>query len=116
MLKVSWNSLSLMNGKTANNYRFTFSQECDDYKSQVRRTTTVGSLSVISTPYELSAEACKPTTGLIVGGAVTKKGEFPHMAALGFNGIDGAQFFCGGSLISDRFVLTAAHCKVTKSV
>lgn len=50
---------------------------------------------------------------MIVGGQVANPGEFPHMAALGypdFNG--GLAFKCAGSLISDLYVLSAAHCAV----
>lgn len=42
----------------------------------------------------------------IVGGQNAVPGEWPWIAAL-FNG--GRQF-CGGSLIDDRHILTAAHC------
>ena len=46
---------------------------------------------------------------LIVGGENAKAGEFPHMAALGYNEKDNEEpeFKCGGSLISDEYVITA---------
>lgn len=46
---------------------------------------------------------------LIVGGTEADEGEFPHMALLGRND---ETWFCAGSLISENFVLTAAHCVV----
>lgn len=45
----------------------------------------------------------------IVGGRVSDKGAWPWMAALLR---DNDEQFCGGSLITDLHVLTAAHCVV----
>jgi len=42
----------------------------------------------------------------IVGGNNTKPLEFPWMVGLSFN----ATWFCGGSLVSEKHILTAAHC------
>ncbi|CAG9864420.1 unnamed protein product [Phyllotreta striolata] len=51
-------------------------------------------------------------TPLVIGGANAKSDEFPHMAALGFDdpGSMELSWRCGASLISDSFLLTAAHC------
>ncbi|KAL0111200.1 hypothetical protein PUN28_012836 [Cardiocondyla obscurior] len=54
------------------------------------------------------------TKKLIVGGKAAEAKEFPHMAAIGFDTPDGNIVWpCGGSLISKKIVLTAAHCMWT---
>lgn len=88
--------------------------ECQEYKDLVALTTHFGSLPLWqkNTGTNILKEyQCNPFVGLIVGGEKTQVGEFPHMAAVGFrteNGLN--KFNCGGSLISEKFVLTVAHC------
>jgi len=45
----------------------------------------------------------------ITGGNEATPHEYPWMAALFFE-MNGQRYFCGGTLISDEWVLTAAHC------
>lgn len=47
-------------------------------------------------------------SGLIVGGKATEINEWPWLASL-FKS-ESKEFFCGGSIVSERHVLTAAHC------
>ncbi|KAJ8703807.1 hypothetical protein PYW07_013101 [Mythimna separata] len=49
----------------------------------------------------------------VAGGLDAVKGQYPHMALLGYGDESSADWLCGGTLISHRFVLTAAHCKST---
>ena len=44
--------------------------------------------------------------GKIVGGSVIDIKEAPFQAAL----LVGGRLVCGGSIISSRFIMTAAHC------
>lgn len=43
---------------------------------------------------------------LIIGGNEAKDGQFPYMVSLRLYG----SHMCGGSIISDHWILTAAHC------
>lgn len=42
----------------------------------------------------------------IVGGQETEVNQYPWMALLTYSN----RFYCGASLINDRYVMTAAHC------
>jgi hypothetical protein len=49
-------------------------------------------------------------SGLITGGRTASRGQFPWLVAFFYND----KFICGGSLISKKLVVTAAHCILEK--
>ncbi|KAK7072516.1 putative peptidase S1 [Halocaridina rubra] len=48
----------------------------------------------------------------ILGGEETPLGAYPWMAVFGYKeiGFDNIEYLCAGSVINDRYILTAAHC------
>ncbi|KAF5276222.1 hypothetical protein FQR65_LT04027 [Abscondita terminalis] len=46
----------------------------------------------------------------VIGGERASAEEFPHMAVLGYGDENAILWLCGGSLISEDYILTAAHC------
>jgi len=99
---------------------------CGQTQPSVTRTRTMYAIfstdfSVTSTGFtctvRVASAGCrcgiKNRRARVVGGQNANSGEYPWMAGLVSPG--GTRTFCGGSLINDRYVLTAAHCTARRT-
>ncbi|XP_063907519.1 serine protease snake-like isoform X2 [Zophobas morio] len=85
-------------------------RKCEEYSQYVYEILVPPTGLVGQKPVK-KYECGHQVTKLIVGGDPAGRKEFPHMAAIGYNSSDeGMQWLCGGSILSSRYVLTAAHC------
>ncbi|XP_037028237.1 serine protease snake-like isoform X4 [Bradysia coprophila] len=91
-------------------------QKCEEYSKLATHSGSFTSLSILTSTQEVNIPTCTYPTGLIVGGEVAKTGEFPHMAVIGWTSNGEVDWKCGGSLISEYFVLTAAHCSAVVGI
>lgn len=62
----------------------------------------------------LDHHICGPITQKkLLGGNKTSVLEYPWMALIAYDVGRGSEFRCGGTIISERYILTAAHCVTT---
>ncbi|KAL7010714.1 hypothetical protein ACKWTF_016849 [Chironomus riparius] len=91
--------------------------KCKEYSKYVYVNEGSPIMSASSSQYNLVSKCGIVETPLIVGGQRVNEIEFPHMAAIGYKSNEKREqyaFKCGGSIISEQYILTAAHCETDR--
>ncbi|CRK92188.1 CLUMA_CG005748, isoform A [Clunio marinus] len=89
-------------------------RKCHEYGQHIFETKLVPNPVFGELPVEKRINHCAHNVvELIVGGEEAREGEFPHMALIGYSEGKPDDYQCGGSLISEEFILSAAHCSST---
>nr|XP_018898285.1 PREDICTED: venom protease-like isoform X1 [Bemisia tabaci] len=118
---ADWNSVTPLNAQATSTRRpavtpvptvgeySTAVAKCEEYKKLIWKEDSIITLQSGPSGTANKTKHCDNVEQLITGGSDASPREFPHMALIGFG--SPPKYQCGGSLISDRFVLSAAHCE-----
>ncbi|XP_022906190.2 venom protease-like [Onthophagus taurus] len=84
-------------------------EKCREYKSLEYKFPDKSVLTTTTTPAPYKEVLINPHK-FITGGIDALPLEFPHVALLGYGDPNDIHWLSGGGLISENFILTAAHC------
>ncbi|XP_031631934.1 serine protease Hayan-like [Contarinia nasturtii] len=92
-----------------------FKEEADLLGGMIANVQNISFMNISATKMT-AKDACNRIRGnqsieeRILDGDIANNGEFPWMAALGYNDNYKISFGCGGTIISEYYIMTAAHC------